>query len=60
MKVYLLLQEQTVCVQGYEVGVDSYVLGAYSTRQKAVKAMYEREEEEDPFVDYRVIEREVM
>ena len=60
MKVYLLLQEQTVCVQGYEVGVDSYVLGVYSTRQKAAKEMMSLNEEEDPFVDYRIIEREVM
>ena len=58
MKVYLLLQEQTVCVQGYEVGVETYVLGVYSTRSKAIHAMYEKDD--DPYVNYRIIEREVM
>ena len=58
MTVYLLVQDQTLCVQGCEVGMESYVCGVYSTRQKAVKAMYEKDD--DPYVDYRVIEREVM
>ena len=58
MIVYLLIQDQTLCVQGYEVGMESYVYGVYSTRQKAVKAMYEKDD--DPYVYYRVIEREVM
>lgn len=58
MKVYLLIQDQTLCVQGYEVGIESYVLGVYSTRQKAIQAMYKQDD--DPYVDYRIIEREVM
>ena len=58
MTVYLLIQDQTLYEQGYEVGVESDVCGVYSTRQKAVKAMYEKDD--DPYVDYRVIEREVM
>lgn len=58
MRVYLLIQDQTLCVQGYEVGIESYVCGVYSTRQKAAKAMYEMND--DPCVDYRIIEREVL
>ena len=58
MKVYLLIQDQTLYVQGYEVGIESYVLGVYSTRQKAIQAMYKQDD--DPYVDYRITEREVM
>lgn len=58
MKVYLLLQEQQVCVQGYEVGIESYVIGAYSTRLKAAEVAHENDDD-DPFVNYRIIEREV-
>lgn len=58
MTVYLLIQDQTLCVQGCEVGIESYVCGVYSMRQKAVKAMYEKDD--DPYVDYRMVEREVM
>ena len=58
MKVYLLIQDQTIYVQGYEVGVESYVCGVYSTRQKAINAMYKKDD--DPYVNYRIDEREVM
>ena len=58
MKVYLLIQDRTLCVQGYEVGTESYVCGVYSTHQKAAKAMYEMDD--DPYVNYRIIEKEVI
>ena len=59
MKVYLLLQEQEVCVQGYEVDIESYVLGAYSTRLKAAQVARDHDDG-DPNVNYRIIEREVQ
>lgn len=58
MKVYLLIQDQTIYVQGYEVGIESYVCEVYSTRQKAIKAMYKKDD--NPYVNYRIDEREVM
>lgn len=58
MKVYLLMRVQPLYVQGYEVGTDSYVYGVYSTRQKAIKVMCEIDDE--PYVNYHVVEREVM
>lgn len=58
MKVYLLVERSIICVQGYEVGFEDFVLGVYSTRKKAIEAMYRYDD--DAYTEYLIAEKEVQ
>lgn len=60
MKVYLLIQENDIEVQGYYVGTETHILGVYGTRDKAVKAYYNEVIYGDPSADYHIVDRYVM
>lgn len=60
MKVYLLIRENNIEVQGYYVGTETHILGIYGTRDKAVKAYYNEVIDDDPYVDFHIVERYVM
>ena len=59
MTVYLLLEEREISIQGYPVGIDTHIIGVYGDKKKAIHAMM-AEDDEDPFVDYKIVPREVM
>ena len=60
MKVYLLIRENDIEVQGYYVGTETHILGIYGTREKAVNAYYNEVAYGDPSADYHIVDRYVM
>lgn len=57
-KVYLLLRETEVQMNGYYVATETDIVGVYATRQAAIHEMYQQDD--DPMVDCQISEREVM
>ena len=59
MTVYLLVKTYDITLNGYFVATETCILDVFDSRQKAIKAMYE-DDDDDPNVDFHIVKREVL
>lgn len=60
MIIYLLVRIRSIFIDGYEIGCEKDILNAYSTKEKALTAKWEHDDEEDPTINYRIVEIKVI